>query len=293
MSILHIEGFEQYAAQADLGYSYVVSGAGVWELSSDTPFGRGKSVKSNQPAVNHNGLVKPIRPVAQGNYVGTAFWVKMTALPYSTSYRALAQFCEGNTVHAAVWISDSGYLVAARSTADLAPYFSRPLLLNVWYHIEIRAKIDDTQGEVEVRVNGSTWGAVSGADTRNVNTGVVDAVRLLPVNISTANRQGVFLADNWVVWDDQGDVNNSWIGDAEVMTVFPSADDSIGTWVPNTGAAWEAINDVGSDGDTTFIASSTVGDAASFNLEALPIVPEKVLAVASQVVARKTDSGVR
>ncbi len=293
MSILHIEGFEQYAAQADLGYSYVLTGTGVWEISDDTPLGRGKSVKSNQPAVNHNGLIKPIRPVAQGQYVGSSFWLKMTTLPYAAFNRALVLFCEGNTIHAGIWINDGGYLVASRTTTDIAPYFSRPLLLNVWYHIEVRAKVDDTQGEVEIRVNGNTWGAVNGLDTRNGSTGVVDTVRLLPVNISTANRQGVFLADSWVIWDTQGNTNNSWIGDAEVMTVFPNADDALGSWVPNTGAAWDAINDAGSDGDTTFIASSTVDDEASFSLGALPVTPEKVLAVASQVVSRKTDSGAR
>ncbi|MCO5157887.1 MAG: hypothetical protein M9945_14255 [Aquamicrobium sp.] len=292
MSIRHMDGFEQYAAQADLGNTYVLTGAAVWGLSSDTPFGRGKSLACLQPAVNHNGLVRSIPQVPLGAYVGCGFRLKIVAYPYANDYRYLCRFLEGNTWHAGLHIDAGGFLALYRSTAAVAG-FSRPLLLDTWYHVEVRVKIGDADGEMEVRVNGETWGLVTGVDTRNGGQGIIDAVSLMQVNAATVNRNGSFLVDNWVVWDTEGTTNNTWVGDAEVLTIFPNADDALGTWVPNTGDAWDAINDVGSDGDTTYISSETVGDEATFGLEAPAVAPANILAIGTSVVGRKSDSGTR
>ncbi|WP_113155957.1 hypothetical protein [Nitratireductor sp. OM-1] len=294
MSILHIEGFDQYATQADIASAYAVPNPGSFETRTDTPLGRGRSVRHNRTSGAHAGLTKAIPSVAQGAYVGSSFWLKVESYPYGHGYCNIIQFREGSTSHICLDLDDKGFLQFVRGgSSSVSPIFNRPLDLNVWYHVEVRVLVSDATGEVEVRINGETWGAASGLDTQYGGTGVLDNVALFCSVSSSSSRQGVYVGDSWVVWDTQGTTNNDWLGDVEVLTSLPSGDDTPGTWVANTGALWEAIDEADPDGDTTYISSSTLDDAATFTMGALPVTPERVLAVSSQVLARKDDSGPR
>lgn len=295
MSILYMDGFEQYDTAADLVLPYAASNlTTVFDLQTDTPLGRGKSLRSLQPAVNHSGLTRALNTsVPLGTYVGQAAWVKFTTFPYDSSSRFLFGFLEGTTMHAAVSVGADGALNPSRGTYGLGPGTSRQLELNRWYHIEARVRIHDSIGSIAVRVDGELWGVWNDVDTRSGANGICNAVRAIYTNTATAGRQGIVLFDNWAVWDESGTENNDWIGSVEVLTLRPADDDNAGTWTANTGDPWEALDELGSDGDTTYIASSTPNDAATFVLSSPDAAPEKIIAIQSMVIARKDDSGSR
>lgn len=296
MSIIYMEGFEQYDQASHLSIPYDASDLNtVFDFQTDTPFNRGKSLRTLQPAINHNGLTIDLKKtVPNGNWVGQAAWIKVTTYPWSGGYRYLFSFMEGTSIHTSISIDASGYLYPLRSTTTIGSSTSRRLELNTWYHIEVKTLINDSpNGVVIIRVNGDMWGYWDTIDTRNGLTGACSAVRVLSTGSSTNNRNGIFLMDSWFVWDDEGESNNDWIGSVEVLTRRPDSDVSMGTWESNVSSGWEAVSEQGSDGDTTYISSDTVDDEVVFGLPALVGVPTRIIALQSTTIARKDDSGQR
>lgn len=296
MSILYMEGFEQYSQASHLVLPYDASDLStVYDFQSDTPFSRGQSLRTLQPAVNHNGLTKDFgKIVPNGQWVGQAAWIKVTTYPWAGGYRYLFTFLEGTIAHTVISITESGNLYPLRSSTSIGSNTARRLELNTWYHIEVKTLINDSpNGIVEIRVDGEVWGYWDNLDNRNAGSGTCNAVRVLSTGSSSNNRNGVFLMDSWVVWDGEGVENNDWAGSVEVLTRRPDSDVSLGAWTPNAGSAWGTLTEQGSDGDTSYIRSETLNDEAVFGLPVLEGVPAKIIAIQSTVIARKDDSGTR
>jgi hypothetical protein len=286
MSILHYEGFEQFTTLANLQKTYGAANAQHSIVSAGSAFGRGKFVRLDAGGAQELRKTIPARPL--NSVIGQGVRVRLNSYPASWDRRELLVFYEGTSRHGSVFVETDGTLVLYCANV----YRQRSikvLLLNNWYHVEAKFRCDDTNGYFEVRVDGETVLYWEG-DTRQGLTGVIDTVATARNN-STSGGQTDF--DDWFVWDGQGDENNDWLGDCEVQTSLPTADDVTTGWTPNTGAAWDALNDDGEDGDTTYIASSELGAPASFAVADLATTPSKILAVQAFVTARKDDSGNR
>jgi hypothetical protein len=285
MSILHCEGFEQFALLEDIQKTYTAANA-QHSIITGTAFGRGKALRLDNGGAQE--IRKSIPVQALNAVVGQSVRVKTNSYPASWDRRELLVFYEGANRHGSIFVETDGTLVMY--TANVYRQRSVPaMLLNRWYHLEAKFRCDDTNGFFEVRLDGQTVLYWEG-DTRVGATGLIDTVATARNN-NVSGGQTDF--DDWVVWDGQGTEFNDWLGDVEVQTSMPTADDIVTGWTPNTGAAWDALNDDGEDGDTTYIASSEVGVPASFAMADLATTPDKVLAVQVFAVARKDDSGNR
>lgn len=158
-----------------------------------------------------------------------------------------------------------------------------------FFYIEVRLKCHDTLGEVEVRVNGVTEILVTGADTRNGGTDVVNT----PTWVCSAGLAVTFCFDDLYICDTTGTENNDFLGDIKVETVRPTGAGNSTQFTPSAGSNWQNVDEATYDSDTTYNASSTAGHKDTFAMANLSTVAGTVKGVQVVNVWRKDDAGTR
>lgn len=287
MSILYCEGFEQYASAEDFIETYPTAQTSL-TLVTDTALGRGSAVRSIT-GIN-GGFNTAIPPQPVNSVIGFACRFRLTSLPAGSDRRWIVSLYEGITFHVGAQIAADGTLFFQSGAGIPNQYTTAPLQLNRWYHFEGKFKVDNVEGLVEIRLDGKTILYGTG-DTRNSGgLGTVNAIRW---GRCVADSAGGMDLDDVVIWNGDGTVNNDFLGDVEVQTIKPTADDVVTGWTPNTGTAWQAVSETGEDTDTSYIACSTLATPASFELSDLLTTPTNVLAVSMFALARKDDAGDR
>lgn len=83
------------------------------------------------------------------------------------------------------------------------------------------------------------------------------------------------------------------LGDRAVTYLAPTGAGAHADFTPNTGANYAAVDEANEDGDTTYVASSTVGQRDSYSLGDLPAGAAAVDGVKAILCAKKTDAGTR
>lgn len=163
-------------------------------------------------------------------------------------------------------------------------------------HIEAMVTIDNSAGEVEVRVNGITVLALTGVDTAqtaNIETSQV----AIGKRFGSFNDTGItaMYIDDIFCYDDNGSFNNTFIGDRRVLTLFPNADTAAADWTPLSGTGFSNIDEADPDDDTSYISAASgasPGLVSEFDMENLPAGVSSVSAVVLVNRMRKTDAGV-
>lgn len=154
------------------------------------------------------------------------------------------------------------------------------------YHIEMKMVIHASTGSIEVRVNGVLWVSATGLNTAGT---AVQSVTFAQA-VSGAGWCSLNY-DNYYVWDGAGSVNNNWLGEQKVYTLFPSADTADADWTKSTGSdGYDLINDVPAVPATRYLEASVVGDVSIFDLGNLPTTSLIVKGVKTVVYAEKTDA---
>ncbi|HSH41854.1 MAG TPA: hypothetical protein VK973_06990 [Arenicellales bacterium] len=164
---------------------------------------------------------------------------------------------------------------------------------DAYTHFECRVACDDTNGAVEVRINGVTVLNISGVDTQAAATNAM-------AEAWVGNWGGSPNADRYIddmfCWDTNGSQNNDFIGDRRVLTLFPDQDTAEADWAVEDGASppgsgYEAINDETPDDDTSYIYTDQVGDVSEFGLQDTPEGISAISAIVAVNRMRKDDAG--
>jgi hypothetical protein len=98
------------------------------------------------------------------------------------------------------------------------------------------------------------------------------------------------------VCSSAGSVNNNFLGDVRVYTLYPSG---VGTTsgLARTGGSvagnYTAVNENPPDGDTSYNSTNVVGTYDTYQYDDLPVNVTSVLAVASSYDYRRDDAGFR
>lgn len=87
---------------------------------------------------------------------------------------------------------------------------------NEWHYIEIKVVIHDTTGSVEIRKDGVTDLLATGIDTKN--TSITDVASIGFYGSSSSYLR----IDDMYICDDNGTVNNDFLGDCVVETLLPT-----------------------------------------------------------------------
>ena len=134
----------------------------------------------------------------------------------------------------------------------------------MYYRLELNVKIDDVAGSIQLKVDGVIDIDYSG-DTKPG----ADAQLNNLYYSTTTNDNVVSLYLDDLTWNDTtGAVDNSWCGDGRILYIPTNGAGDVTQLTPNTGANYAAVDDVPSDGDTTYVESGTVDQYDLYNLAA-------------------------
>jgi len=185
-----------------------------------------------------------------------------------------------------VLLNSDGKLSARRGTTTLATTAAAQVVLNTWVYIEMKVSVAEA-GSYDIRVNGVSVLSNGSVDTRAGTTNNYgNRVRLYgPVGGAGSGH----FYDDFYVCDATGSVNNDFLGDRRVVTIFPNADTADEDFALSAGSdSFALLDDNGLDDDTTYVESATVTDRDLFDFENVGALAN-INGIQHSVIARKTD----
>ncbi len=156
-------------------------------------------------------------------------------------------------------------------------------------YFEMKVKLHDTTGTVEIRKDGTDVLNLTSQDTKNGGTGTVfDAVKWY------SHDESYMVLDDIYINNEQGTKNTGFLGPVVVETKFPNGNGNYSNFVGSDGNSIDNYllidEEPNHDGDTTYVESSTDTDRDSYDFEDLTITTGDVLAVRAGVVMRNTGT---
>ncbi len=285
MALLFCDSFD-WCVSADIPTKWSRAGTNIG-IGSGT--GR-NGTNSLLPATAASGNVNYLQKTFIANptiIVGFAF--KMASLPASAA--TLCAFYEGATRHVNIQLNTSGQFVVQRAGTTLVTSASG-ITAGSFQYIEIKVKVHDTTGTVDVLVDGVNFATFTG-DTRNVGAvGTIDTFFFLGETGSAAVNP-VANIDDFYLLDTNGSTNNTYLGDIRVECKIPNGAGNYAQWTPSASTNVSNIDDATPDGDTTYNSSATAAQKDSFTIPAITPTTGTIYAVAVNLHARKDDAGAR
>ena len=290
MALLFQDGFDLYADTNDL------QAAGGWGISSSgtstvsTTEGRygGGALKGNNNSAGFGlGLEHPL-----GATRIYCFAHRFNTPGASGDNNIIRGIHANGTVIWNITANENGDVkVFDVNNTQIGSTLSGAITAGAFYFFEVKVLLATTtsanDGAINIRINGSLVYSQTGMDLAGSGTNPGTFVLFH----SGTSRVVDWWVDDMIVMDTSGSRMNDFIGDCRIDTLSPNAAGSDTAW---TGAYTDVDDTPNStDGDSTYIASSTAGQKESFSFPALSIVPDFIYAACPRARARKTDGGVR
>jgi hypothetical protein len=148
-----------------------------------------------------------------------------------------------------------------------------------WTHVSIRVFCDPSVGTVDVWLNEALALSLTG-----LNTGS-------GASSWAADGTGFHLSDLILQASNTG--TDTPFGDRAVQLILPNGAGGDTGFTPLSGANYTNVDEAPSDGDTSYVYSSTPGTKDTYTLQDLPVAADAVEGIVWKSVARKTDAGTR
>lgn len=212
--------------------------------------------------------------------------MKVTNLPTLSPWYFL-KFQDSATVHVQIGIGTDGTLKAYRNTSLLGSS-TNALTTDTLYYVEVKVKIDDSVGTVDIHVNGVSWLSLSGQDTRNAGNASANAIYW--GQGTTAVSTYTYYCDVYIADTQAGQVTD-FIGPQRCDARFFTADGNYTDWTPSTGANRYGVVDDNPANDDTDYATGAAGNKMTLKTLALGYTPATIYGVKLTGVMKKTASG--
>jgi hypothetical protein len=312
MSLIVFDGFDHYAAQADMqarapgplawndisGASYPVvtfvpgrggiGNAAALQASDFGPVGVGASFNANYTA----GFPS-IATLMVSGLVGIVDYMLMD---YANQIAQLTLRC----------FTDSGIILAYAGDPDIGTPTTTAVLLGssppnafapyVWNKIEVSA-VMGTAGSFDIHVNGNSAFSMSGVRTIAPTSQTPSPNTWF--NGFKVRVQGSGVSEPFAYLDDfnLNDTTtgpgtypcNSFLGDVATRTLKTAANSSV-QWTPLANANWQEVGEVQFDADVTYNFATAVGNKDVFSFTTLPTTVSAVLGVQVTGAYRKLDA---
>lgn len=281
MALLFIDGFDHYAT-ADILKKWTVVNSAVWISNVGRRAGSGLYVNNNTAYI-----YKAISPSSATAIVGGAFNI--------SSAGAVPLFIGGgplNYTHIFLEMAANGAINVYRQGNGLAPYTPQATLLGTteadvvgfssWSYIELKVYVHDSNGTVDVRVNGVSKLSLSSQDTAYNGT---------TISIAGCGYGAYYYVDDFYICDTSGSTNNDFLGDVCVDAHYPTAEGATHDWTPSTGANNAALIDETAPNTTDYNSTSTLNAVDTFMIEDLKNTGSNLLGVQLNLCHSKEDAG--
>ena len=227
-----------------------------------------------------------ITPFAAGSAILVGHAMQDSAVT-GTNTDTLFTLKEGATLHLTIAVNSSNAIVVTRGDGTvLGTSAANACVLDAsdWQYVTAKVVISDTVGSILVQVYGTVVLNLSGIDTRNGGTGVVDTIghgfnRLM---------QDLFIAD------DTGAIFNALPSNFQVLDLPLNADTAQADFAlqPTGTPAYAKLTN--QDDDSSYLYSATVGAKSEFGCTDTPASPTTgFVAVAWGQRARRDDTASR
>ncbi len=199
----------------------------------------------------------------------------------------LYYFMDSATAQVAVAINILGQIYFKRGAGgSTIASSSTQLSMNTWYYLEFKITFHNTTGAIEFRINENVDVNSSPLNTRVSSNNSANGFTF------AANFYGHY-TDDFYMLDTSGSANNDFLGDVQVQSLLPSGAGAHTDFTPSTGSNWQNVDEVPSDGDTTYNESTTTNHIDTYAFGNLSASSATVLGVMVNYTARKTQAGSR
>jgi hypothetical protein len=204
---------------------------------------------------------------------------------YRQAFRVSAEqdifmWYKGTTLLGYINAAPGGYLRAYVSTSLVATGTTL-LAASTWYLVEVHVKIDDSTGDITVKLDGLVELTFSG-DTKPGADADIDKLYY------TTIAQGTLIIDDLALNDTTGGVDDSWCGDGRVILIQPNAAGDVTMLTPSTGSNYQCVDEIPANGDTDYVESDTPADYDLYNLEACGLSDVTIKRIWAEARARDT-----
>ncbi len=169
-------------------------------------------------------------------------------------------------------------------STDIASSATGIISIETWYYIEFKIVFNNTTGSIVCKVDG----------VEKINQTSIDTVASAN---ESANQVYIYANGNYVYPDDfyvcdtSGSLNNDFLGDVSIKTLYPTSDGTYSQFTPSTGSDHYAlVDDPQLVADTDHNESSTVGHKDSYGVTTYSESGD-ILAVQICAAVRNTDTG--
>ena len=284
MALRFIDGFDHYTTLAQMLYKWTTTSSG-----NAAPNQTGR--RAGSLAATTGGGIGYFSKVLDSQstwIIGFAF--KIASAP--TSERTfLVLYDTSGTAQVSLSLTTAGLIQAYRGDmVTLLASAASALSSSGWCYLEMKATIADSGGSIEVRKDGAPILTYTG-DTKSSSSNATACTFRLGCSAGGA---GAYLIDDLYVCDGTGSVNNGFLGDVRVDTLFPSGTGSLSQFTP-TGSVnnWENVDEASPDSDTSYNAADTVGSIDAFTFSDLSAQNAIIMGVQLNNLACKDDAGSR
>ena len=242
MTALYLDGFDHYGT-GGFGSDAMLNGAWAEVDPSAGPGVPSWGSGSGELSLEAHGSGAKFRYVLPNGALGRffhSFRYSCDGLPFADFQNAICSFTDsGNNIWGILYCQADGSIVLTDRSNNVVATTQGPVLVSrSWAFLEMDVNI--AAGDFTLRVNdadatGSPVIAATGLTALPVGPTPVAAtvtgqVRYIWQNGGSATIQWL---DDLFVRDTNGAVNNSWLGDRRIATLFANADTSTSGWTPS------------------------------------------------------------
>lgn len=148
---------------------------------------------------------------------------------------------------------------------------------DTWHYFEIRVVIDDTNGEVEVQIDGNPVFNSTGLDTSQGG-----APQLTHIHLNgTGDADRRFDIANLIVMSTAGTRLNGFIGERRIVSILPNGGTTDSDWIRSSTSStnWQLVDEVPIS-DTDYVYTESTGQTDRYELSNLNVAPNSIDAIA-------------
>lgn len=280
--LLFIDGFDHYAT-TDI--------AKKWDSIRDNVSIESASGRRGGGCMRFGGLYPSVTknvPATSSFVIGFAF----NPSSLSGGPWRLAALLDGGTVQCSLVVNLDSTLSVVRgtSTAVTGGTSTATISTGAYVYVEWKVTIADsiTAGSCEVRINGVTAITVAtGQDLKETTNATANQVQFGTAAFMPSLTHDF---DDLYVCDNSGSVNNDFLGDVRIDTIYPNGAGTHQDWTPSSGSDHAALVDEAAPNTTDYLTGGGPGTKETLALSDLAL-NGAILGVQVNNAVAKSDAG--
>jgi hypothetical protein len=279
MSLLFIDGCDHYAA-GDALKKYSAAG-GI--MTSTTAGRRGGGAIGH--STNSGGYIT--KSFLPANTVIIGFGMYMLGNSNNSTFLLIG---DSSASHIRLNAISGNYIAAYRENfPTLIGTTALPVLTPLTYnYIEVKCRADAVTGFIEIRVNGGVVLTLNNINTKGSSalTSAISAISLFTLSAGT-------WFDDIYICDNSGTMNNDYLGDIRIDTIYPNADGTYTDLAPDTGTTrFSRVNEAVL-AEASYVSGSTDGAKNTYQFGDLALGTNLIKGVQVTNTGKKMDAGFR